>query len=729
MAVIFPILSTFDASGVTKAQRAFKGLNGVARTSAIAFGALGAAAGKFGLDAVKAAAQDQKAQLKLAKTLQNVTKATDAQIAANEKFIASMQFATGVNDSELRPALENLLRATGDITQAQNLLKLGLDVSAGSGKSLEVVSLSLTKALGGNFAGLSKLGIVIPENIKKSKDFAQVQAHLNTLFGGQAAVAAQTFSGKLAIMRERLTEAQETIGSLLLPILTKLVNAFLNNVMPAIERVVEVIQFQGAGAGLEAIGTEIANVITNLDGTAAKVKNVILIFLGIKTVTPLVYALRTAWVATATAIGATATATTIAAGVMKSALISTGIGALVVAAGFLVAKIYDVAIAAEATDKEVRFMESSGVKSFQRFGTAADRARQNVDRNIVSLNAVALAASRAADALDNAGIKNVKRGNVPVPVKVPGSNDDTNTNASNAAKGASKAAKAAAAMAKTVADATKRATAALTKMNDKLTAAREKLAQAKEAFASFRDGVKDSINGLLNFGDAANAETGTFLQNLRAQANGIVSFAAKVQQLIRMGLSESAIQQVLAAGAEAGTRIADELIAGGASAIAETNALVSSVNTAATALGQAGATAFYQAGITQGQAMVNGIIAAIKKSGFRIVGGFAALPKHLQKALDAGKLNAAQIKELNTILSGVPALANGGIVNQPTLALIGEAGPEAVVPLSGRNSGMGKTINLTVNAGMGADGTQIGREIVEAIKKYERSSGPIFASA
>jgi hypothetical protein len=42
---------------------------------------------------------------------------------------------------------------------------------------------------------------------------------------------------------------------------------------------------------------------------------------------------------------------------------------------------------------------------------------------------------------------------------------------------------------------------------------------------------------------------------------------------------------------------------------------------------------------------------------------------------------------------------------------------------------MGNTINLTVNAGIGTNGTQVGREIVDAIKKYERASGPVFASA
>jgi phage-related protein len=76
----------------------------------------------------------------------------------------------------------------------------------------------------------------------------------------------------------------------------------------------------------------------------------------------------------------------------------------------------------------------------------------------------------------------------------------------------------------------------------------------------------------------------------------------------------------------------------------------------------------------------------------------------------------------------IPMLAEGGIVEKATLAMIGEAGPEAVVPLDKFNSG-GATYNITVNAGLGTNGAEVGREIVAAIKRYERSSGRVFASA
>ena len=77
-------------------------------------------------------------------------------------------------------------------------------------------------------------------------------------------------------------------------------------------------------------------------------------------------------------------------------------------------------------------------------------------------------------------------------------------------------------------------------------------------------------------------------------------------------------------------------------------------------------------------------------------------------------------------LPSIPRLAKGGIVSQPTTALIGERGPEAVIPLSRAGGNLGQTnVNITVNAGMGADGAGIGRQIVEELRKFERSNGPL----
>ena len=85
-------------------------------------------------------------------------------------------------------------------------------------------------------------------------------------------------------------------------------------------------------------------------------------------------------------------------------------------------------------------------------------------------------------------------------------------------------------------------------------------------------------------------------------------------------------------------------------------------------------------------------------------------------------------------IPSIPQLADGGIVMpRPggVLANLAEAGkPEAVIPLDRMGSiGGSNTYNVTVNAGMGSDGGRIGQLIVDEIKKFERSNGPVFAGA
>jgi len=73
---------------------------------------------------------------------------------------------------------------------------------------------------------------------------------------------------------------------------------------------------------------------------------------------------------------------------------------------------------------------------------------------------------------------------------------------------------------------------------------------------------------------------------------------------------------------------------------------------------------------------------------------------------------------VDRIARNVPRLAAGGIVTRPTLALIGEAGPEAVIPLRGRGAAGGTVINITVTS---ADP----QAVVEAIRRYTRTNGPL----
>lgn len=208
------------------------------KKAGLAFAAAGAAAvayaGKLAIDGVKSAIEDEAAQAKLANTLKNVTKATDAQIKSTEDFILQTSLATGVSDQELRPSLDRLTRATKDLDKAQQLQTLALDIAAGSGKSLQAVTEALSKAQEGNLAGLSRLGIGIDKAELKTLSFDQITAKLAGTFENQASKQADTFQGKLSRLQVAFDEGKETVGSYILTAITPLIESLVKNVIPAI---------------------------------------------------------------------------------------------------------------------------------------------------------------------------------------------------------------------------------------------------------------------------------------------------------------------------------------------------------------------------------------------------------------------------------------------------------------------------------------------------------------
>ncbi len=208
---------------------------------AIAGAAAAAYAGKLLVDGVKSAIEDEKAQTALATSLQNVAGANDTVIAGVEKYITKTALAVGVTDDELRPSFDRLVRSTKDVEEAQKLQTLALDISAGSGKSLEAVSQALGKAYEGNTASLGKLGIGLSAAELKSMSFDEVTKALAGTFGGQATEQAETFAGKMARLNIAFDEGKETVGAFVLDAITPLVDNFVNKVVPAISAVADEI--------------------------------------------------------------------------------------------------------------------------------------------------------------------------------------------------------------------------------------------------------------------------------------------------------------------------------------------------------------------------------------------------------------------------------------------------------------------------------------------------------
>jgi hypothetical protein len=244
----------------------------------VAFGAIAVGLTK----AVKAAMEDQASQAELQRQLEKTFGANEALTRSAERYVSVTQLRTGTSDTELRSSLGTLIRATGDLAQSQSLLNLAQDISAATGKDLATVSLALAKSSQGQFTALAKLGIPLDENIKKSKDFNKVIGLLNDQFGGAAETAANTFGGQLKILQGQFGEILETIGAALLPYLQKFSKFLVDNVAPAIQRVTSVIGEKGLVAGFQQLlfesgkaGAGVAAVFKGVAVAAATAINVI----------------------------------------------------------------------------------------------------------------------------------------------------------------------------------------------------------------------------------------------------------------------------------------------------------------------------------------------------------------------------------------------------------------------------------------------------------------------
>jgi hypothetical protein len=142
--------------------------------------------------------------------LQASTKATDNQIAAVEKVIGKYQLQASVADDQLRPAFAKLTQSTGNLEESSKLLGIALDVSAGSGKSLDAVTQAMSKALEGSTGALERL-------LPAVKGVDDPMAFLEERFKGAASAASNV--DPYTRMNILFGELQEQIGMALLPYL------------------------------------------------------------------------------------------------------------------------------------------------------------------------------------------------------------------------------------------------------------------------------------------------------------------------------------------------------------------------------------------------------------------------------------------------------------------------------------------------------------------------------
>ena len=587
MAVLIPIITQYAGKGVERALKEFQSLGTASDKAAFLMkkalvpGAIAATGAIVGLGATlfkaaQAAAEAEREDKLLADQLRRTTGATDQAIAATLQFVDALEMESTVSGGELSQALATLTRATGNVTTAQEQLRLATDISVGANLDLQAVSLALAKAYGGNMGALTKLGVPLDENIVKTKDFEAATAALSKQFGGAAAGAADTFQGQLARLKIGFDKLVEAVGEIVLPYLERFVAMLNKHVVPALRIFVD--QLRGgkgvAGSFEVAIASmgDFAPVAIRAMRAATEavlefVKTIALAYAGIQTLIGAAQALATRGKAGLPAFGA----------------------ALAAAGGAVITD--------QLKNRTLGYFDDleSRLGSLSTQANAARSALNPIPDRLDRISAAALALAG-------------------------GDGEEEGGGGGGASSGLNKMAE----RAKKLQERLEAAAKALRDdMANALQIAEERLQEAQQAFDEFADSVTSTIKDSLDFGDAleASAEEGgtSFFDELTSQANRAEEFGKLTEELLNRGISKDALNQVIAAGVESGAEIARQLLAS-ADGVLRANELVARTQAIAEKIGQASAAKFYDAGVENGKAYLKGVMEAIAEAERRIAG-------------------------------------------------------------------------------------------------------------
>jgi hypothetical protein len=703
------IYGDYDGAGVQKAKRDISTLDtqakGFSKSFTSSFMGAGAAIGAaFGVgvigrnvldffqDSVTAALADEKAMRSLEIALQNVGAAH--QVAPIEKFIDALARESGVADDKLRPSFQRLVTATGDVGLSQKNLQLAMDISAGTGRDLETVTLALTRAFTGSTTGLSRLGAGLDTALLKSKDMDAITASLSAKFSGQAAAAAETYQGKINQLNIAVDEGKELIGVALLDAVDDISEAFggTGGMADAVDTAAQAMADFITGVSLTV--SPLNNFIAGVNKTTGSSSN---LFDILKLSTNLIPPLATVVKITSDIYNR---------GVSNTAQTEKQANALIKLKG--------------------EYISSTGAM----IGVVSEqgRLRGALNETTAAIVGQFSAMSLLDQKMQDAGTRAIVMAN----------NDAAARRAANRETEATGTASAAAA--KDVFTFKEALAQVNTEGLEKLNA---NLQTAQDEFNGFRDSVAGGLTGQLNFADAtdkAKAGGTGIVDGITAQAGGIVKFGEQLQGLLKTELSEEAFTAVAALSAERGAQLAKELLSGnGAVLVAQLNTAVASVSAIADAVGEQSAIKFKAAGVKTAEDTIDAFKKYMGKDGDgrkRLMNVMDNLAEAATREVRIDVQVTRSINEVVTRISsgttsgGIPGRAMGGPVSSGRPYIVGEVGPELFVPSSSGNitpnSALGgSVINLTVNAGMGADGTQVGEQIVSALRQYQRRNGAL----
>jgi hypothetical protein len=664
MAINIPIISSLNSAGFDKAKKEFQSLQGFGAKSGFllknamvpAAGAVTALAGGLAM-AAKAAIADEQSTKLLETQLRATLGPNQALADSMADFVDQTQLASGVADDELRPALAGLVRFTGDAAKAQELLNLSVDASIATGKDLSAVSTAIGKAYDGNFTALKKLGVPLDENIIKTKDFKAAQEALTAQFGGAAAANANTYAGRLQILKIRFDEMVESIGYRVLPILGRLLDE--------VDKLVTIMDERGLGGVIGEVGSRLRRFVDpaqavldvlqkntkETDGFGAKLKQV-----GFNVAN---------FGSSVINLGSAITGNSFRLGKLQTDLDKTNEGLALAYANTRAWS--ETLLQLDQDQKRANYQKAVDIEQ-QRLANA------EIAKSTASTNKASEAAKRAAAA-------NAKH-----------------TESVRALKEAYDDA------IQTVKD---QFSPALMRANDQLT-------KATDTYNNFYNATADVVRGIFNVGDAwttaADSEGAkTFFGVLDEQAAKAGKLAGGIEKLIEAGLDDPALlQQILGAGADVGLEIINGLLAGGKASIDRLVGISATINAAADRIAKLTADKWYQSGIDQAQAIVNGVNSVIENTEFLLK--FAVDPASV------AAIGAQFGANIGTVQAGgVPTLTYN-----PFGGVLGSINTSTNADMSQFGGGNVSSSSVTINVNGGDPNA-----VVAAIQQYVRQTGAL----
>jgi hypothetical protein len=747
MAIKIPIITVFDSKGLKQAQFQLNKVRGnfraLGRNFAIAGAAIGAVTAALG-KSVQAAAEQQKVYAQTEAVLKSTGTTANGTADDIRKLAESLQRQTAFADDAIQSGANLLLTFKNIQNQAganndifDQTVAATLDVARAMGTSATAEAIRLGKALNDPVKGISALtrvGITFTdaqkEQIKvltESGDIMSAQkiilAELQSQFGGSAAAFAKTFAGQVESLNNELGDMGEEIGFIVMPAVQSLV-AELRELIPVIgPQIKEALGSVDWASFTKSLFDAISFLIQNAEAimkvvTALFVLNTTYhaakIAVGLYNAAAVI--LGNTFVVTAGKIGLA----TGAVKLFRTALITTGIGALVVGLGFIIEAIINTNKAAE-----------EGKPAVDNYGGAIRKSGADAEWAAGKYGIATKAVKDYSDAVSRMPRPTFATGSPWLQSNIPGATMPTPT-----------------IVPPTIAGGTGSTGGGAGSVTSDPTGLRAWTASnKKEARISAKE-IELISKGLS--ADVARSIVGsnTPLKTANQAIQRINKNGTKaINNLTKSFQNSAAGQQAAAAQAAAAAEQAAQAAAAAAQAAAEQarreaeilaekqrvyEAFAFSVTSTFGRIKDAILGAF---SLPELGGSTNSIIRNMDKLLVRVrafsqnitrLSDMGLDPKLLQQVINAGPIAGAKLAA-NLVSGGVAGLntINRGFSELGGLATdIGTTGTQAAF----RGEAQQNIYNLTINGGLDS-GASIGKAVVDAIKAYERTSGVVFQGA